>query len=38
MSMKGREGEVLADKWVPVFLLAIAIMKKIFCLYKNNLF
>ncbi len=34
-------GEVSADKWVPVFpvfLLAVGIMKKIFCLYKNDLF
>jgi len=34
-------GEVSADKQVPVFpviLLAIGILKKIFCLYKNDLF
>jgi len=30
-------GEVSADEWVPVFLLAVGIMKKIFCLYKNYL-
>jgi len=34
-------GEVSADEWVPVFpvfLLAVGIMKKTFCLYKNDLF